>query len=822
MTALASARRQVVQHTGRRAMARLFCRILMVLVALAAGWLPAGAQGRRALVIGNDAYANVIALQKAANDARTMAATLRGLGFKVDEALNASRRDMNLAIENFVSKVEPGDVAMFFYAGHGVEISGENFLLPTDIPNARPGQEGFVKAESIGLNTILTRLKQRRARINIVILDACRNNPFARGGGRGVGTTRGLARVNSPQGTFIMYSADAGQEALDRLSAGDANPNSVFTRTLITVMKQPGIDLVQTAREVRRRVRKLALSVSHSQTPAYYDAVLGDFYLGGAKPASVPQVVTQTPPQGDVKGDFLIARSVGTKDAWAAFIDRHGARRENYYVRLALAAQAKFEAAARPLVKKPHKSAGSCKQTGAILNYANHILDNRAALPRFYKRRFGTRAAYMKIRYGKLGYDAGLRVLKPLLGKKIRGIRELTAAFVVQGRGVDAATRLLGDDPVLAFTRFGRFGMRAVIEIDRGKTFLRWVARARASSRYNKTFRSGPGLMLGLAYLIADQSDEFKTDFAGNALAAGERVLAAAVLATMTSLDKYYAFLEVYQDDKLVSGMFRRGTLTGYGLTQVHNTGPGLDREKLPDADKTRYRQLYSVMRAAFYSGESDMLGTVLNQSGKIGEVNGVAIAYMKQVDGGLIDPVRDPDKAWLFVYRQLNKVFGPKEFETYGAFGFPYTRHYMGQSVSEGMGWVIAADALAGYVNGTGRLPAGRPGLLPAKQDWREWVRIAGLITGGRFDFSSVRNRAAAKIAAELLFKAGRFGAVIDIVEGKLTKRDGLAILRDFMMRLDRKCAAYATFPGQGVMLAGEPAYIFPARADAGTASAQ
>ncbi|NNE23805.1 MAG: SUMF1/EgtB/PvdO family nonheme iron enzyme [Rhizobiales bacterium] len=321
-------------------MSRTICRLLLVLFFAAATMTTAIAEKRVALVIGNDNYAHVVKLQKAVNDAKAMAGTLRALGFGVTEASNVARRDLNFAVQTFVNQIEPGDIALLFFAGHGVEIAGENFLLPTDIPDATPGQEGFVKGESISLNNILIALKAKKARLNVVILDACRNNPFSTAAGRSLGATRGLARVAAPQGTFVMYSADAGEQALDRLNDGDRNPNSVFTRTLIPLLQQPGLDLVDMARRARRTVRELALSVSHQQTPAYYDAVLGDFYFAGkGRPDSIP---VTSPSPDPIARDFELARAIGTQSAWQAFLAVHGDKTDSFHVQLAKAALKKL------------------------------------------------------------------------------------------------------------------------------------------------------------------------------------------------------------------------------------------------------------------------------------------------------------------------------------------------------------------------------------------------------------------------------------------------------------------------------------------------
>lgn len=267
---------------------------------------------RHALVIGNDAYQNVAKLKKAENDAKAMSDTLTSIGFQVLSGTNLSRREMNAKIQSFTSKLGPGDEALFFFAGHGVEIEGRNFLLPTDIPKAAPGQEGFVATEAIAVDTVLSRIRGRGTRISVLVLDACRDNPFAQEGTRSLGGKRGLARMPAPKGTFIMYSAGVGQTALDRLGDDDPHPNSVFTRNLIPLLKSPGLSLTTTARQVRRSVEKLARTVTHEQRPAYYDEVTGDFFFvkpDGKKPALV------TPKPANSQEDILWAGIEQSKTA---------------------------------------------------------------------------------------------------------------------------------------------------------------------------------------------------------------------------------------------------------------------------------------------------------------------------------------------------------------------------------------------------------------------------------------------------------------------------------------------------------------------------
>jgi Caspase domain/Domain of unknown function (DUF4189) len=239
--------------------------------------LPPDGARRVALVIGNDAYENLDHLQKAVNDARSISAALTQLGFEVVRAENVARRTMNQKIVEFTSKIGRGDTAFFFYSGHGIEIRGVNYLLAVDTPAANDGQEGLITSEGIPADTIIDQLQEHGAKVSLLVLDACRENPFKKPGSRGVGATRGLAQMTTPEGVFVLYSAGVGQTALDRLSDADPNPNSVFTRTFSHVLTTPGMTVQEMAKTTQAEVRKLAATVNHPQMPAYYDQILGQF-----------------------------------------------------------------------------------------------------------------------------------------------------------------------------------------------------------------------------------------------------------------------------------------------------------------------------------------------------------------------------------------------------------------------------------------------------------------------------------------------------------------------------------------------------------------
>ncbi len=177
-------------------MRRWFSRVLAatgVAIAVAAFAAPANAEKRVALVVGNNDYKFVPKLQKAVNDARTMGDTLKQLGFTVMVAENQNRLAFSQSLLAFDKAVEKGDTAFFFFAGHGFEIAGENYLLPTDVPAATEGQEELMRDASILADRIIERLQNKGARTAIFVFDACRNNPFERQGTRAVAGGGGLA-----------------------------------------------------------------------------------------------------------------------------------------------------------------------------------------------------------------------------------------------------------------------------------------------------------------------------------------------------------------------------------------------------------------------------------------------------------------------------------------------------------------------------------------------------------------------------------------------------------------------------------------------------
>jgi hypothetical protein len=269
---------------------------------------PVAAQDRLALVVGIDKYEKLPPLSKAGNDAVAVGAALGKLGFSVDVVRDSDRRSFNRRLSDFLNKIKPGAIVYFHFSGHGVSIDGDSFLIPADMDLPRAGDREFVKREAIRLSELIDSFKNAQAQARIMVIDACRENPFAQKGVRNLGTRGGLALVPAPKGTLIMYSAADGQLALDQLGPDDKEPTSVYTRTLLKHLAQADTDLVAAARAIRAEVERMAASIGHEQRPAYYDELSDELILAVAAAVNAKRAVVQqgakagtVPPQQSAK-----------------------------------------------------------------------------------------------------------------------------------------------------------------------------------------------------------------------------------------------------------------------------------------------------------------------------------------------------------------------------------------------------------------------------------------------------------------------------------------------------------------------------------------
>jgi uncharacterized caspase-like protein len=289
-----------------RYLAVFFSLILMASATIA----PAKADKRVAFVVGNGAYKNVAQLPNPPIDAKAMAAVLRNVGFDVVEGTNLTRDTMTQKLLDFGKRAQGADVAVFFYAGHGIAISGTNYLLPVD---ADIKSEMDVKLGA-AINIDLT-LDQTMgdAKVKLVFLDACRDNPFAAkiksNATRSVSVQQGLAEMKSGEGTLIAFATGPGQTALD----GEVGTNSPFTRALIAHVTQPGVEIQQAMTEVRAQVNE---ETNKGQLPWGHTHLIGAVYLNPAaapaptaaapaSPAAAPATTASTKAAGnDVELEF--------------------------------------------------------------------------------------------------------------------------------------------------------------------------------------------------------------------------------------------------------------------------------------------------------------------------------------------------------------------------------------------------------------------------------------------------------------------------------------------------------------------------------------
>ena len=251
-------------------------------------------QKRAALVIGNSAYSED-SLSNPINDATDVAQVLKEIGFEVTLLKNADKRKIDEAVETFNRQLRQGEIGIFYYAGHGVQVAGENYLIPVD---AKLNREADVVYDAIPLGKIVNAIEDTEARVKILILDACRDNPFYRrwgSTGRSL-ASRGLAGINSSgKGTLIAFSTAPGKVAADSL--GTNGRNSPYTAQLLRYLKVPNLEIGRMFNKVTEGVLQ---TTNNQQIPWISQSLFGDVYLNPRRTESIatpsPSPSKRTPP----------------------------------------------------------------------------------------------------------------------------------------------------------------------------------------------------------------------------------------------------------------------------------------------------------------------------------------------------------------------------------------------------------------------------------------------------------------------------------------------------------------------------------------------
>ena len=294
-------------------------RVLLILSILTVSFTSAFAQQSRvALVIGNSAYEHTTTLKNPRNDAILFGSTLEKLGFEVILETDLSLKAMQRAMRTYLAKLDAGGedaVGLVYYAGHGLQVEGINYLVPVD---AKIEREGDVAIETVSASKLLSGLRLAKNNLNIIILDACRNNPY-RGFSRS--SSRGLARLDAPKGSYIVFATAPGDIAAD--GAGD---NSPFTTALSQYMSTPGLNVEQIIKRVGRSVSKVT---NGRQRPWLSSSVYDDFFPAGrgvGKWASVTskalgKAIGSGAPKGVTSAAIAPAKPVASKAAGRTFRD---------------------------------------------------------------------------------------------------------------------------------------------------------------------------------------------------------------------------------------------------------------------------------------------------------------------------------------------------------------------------------------------------------------------------------------------------------------------------------------------------------------------
>ena len=263
---------------------------------------PAFAETRVALVVGNSTYQNVPRLNNPTNDARLMADTLRGLGFTLvggSAQLDLDKASFDNAVRSFGRELQGADVALFYYAGHGLQVRGANYLVPI---NANPEREADLDFDLEDVELVLRQMEGSGTRLNLVFLDACRNNPF---GGRGLRAMEsGLAQMRAPEGTLISFATQPGSVALD----GSNDGHSPFTNALARTIRKPGLGIFDAMNEVGLAVKH---ATGGSQQPWFSTSPIGGSFYFASAPSGTQAPSSTTVP--DRRSPARHRRSSGTQ-----------------------------------------------------------------------------------------------------------------------------------------------------------------------------------------------------------------------------------------------------------------------------------------------------------------------------------------------------------------------------------------------------------------------------------------------------------------------------------------------------------------------------
>lgn len=412
----------------------------------------------------------------------------------------------------------------------------------------------------------------------------------------------------------------------------------------------------------------------------------------------------------------------------------------------------------------------TCAEAGLINDLAGAIVDGRAALPGLQQRRHGAEAAYLSLHYGGMEEGAARLLLEDLAGQGVPEAREALAVLVIAREGVEAGLRVIGPDPVRAFAEATVPVRRAVLAADVGQSYFRLMAAAEADPALMSLV--GDDLAGGgeITALVAAMDDAAVAAVVDAAEAAGHPRVALVLAAGLRDQTRHAALVARVRNDL--------GPLPGEDAARV-----------------AREARVQALMAAAWQGLPAEFLIAALNQTGLEAEVAAVAVAYRAEVAAGRIDPLRDPEAAWLMQYRGLALAIGAEAAQgALAGIDFPpvRVRHYGGGAV-ESLDVMLAVEALEPVVRGAAAAMPERPPLLSEGFDWGQWRGVAEALAAGTWAGE------APEIAVELRAGAGDWVGAVEAA-GLMPPEARMRVWRDLIQRLDRGCGAWTAWPGQAL----------------------
>ncbi|MEX0283576.1 MAG: hypothetical protein AB3N23_03100 [Paracoccaceae bacterium] len=446
-----------------------------------------------------------------------------------------------------------------------------------------------------------------------------------------------------------------------------------------------------------------------------------------------------------------------------------------------------------------------CPHVALIEDLAQRIMTQRADLSDLLTRRYGSRAAYVFLRYqAQQPTDWGLNLLASMeQPHPPRYLEQVQAAYAISRLGVDQGLAAVGQSVETALTEGGWNVWAAMIRAEGGAGFYLRVAVFRAGSGDVAKFEEQYRLGYGLAPLLLLFSDDDLLELATAAEAAGDLAAVVMALSARRDLTEYLNLIERHRDDPLVSSI----DPAMLGLTaRYHATIP--PRPSGPDNSGMR-AAIYDVVRATMHVGEMDYLTILLNQTGAFDEVSAAARAFMASDLATTQQDFDRLERVWTFLLRELAIQMPMDQLNQHlSSFSMPvYTRHYA-DTARETLDWMLAVVALRAYLTGTTDELPERPMEMSEAFDWPNWLALADRIKAG--ELSDVVQEETT-IIAELMLAAGDFDAAIKIAQDQMATKDRLPFFRDVMLRLDRACRGVTVVPGQGFLLGGGVIYDFP-----------